>query len=747
MATKQEIKHSICMWCHNHCRVGVHLEDGKLIKVLEDEAHPHASSYKTVVRSCARARNAPEWFNHPDRLTYPLKRSGDRGENKWQKIPWKQAMDEIAAKLTETKEKYGVEAISSSSGTSRTHDEYRTRFFNILGSQNVVGQGTICFGSTNMVSSIIVGWPANHTGTRPGVTKAILVMGGNPPHGENRLWFNILACVNQGAKLIVIDPRKTETAERADIWLQLRPGTDAALLMAMINVIIEEKLYDDAFVAKYCHGFEQLKVRAAQFTPEKVAPITWVPAAKIREAARLYARSKPATTFSMMGIEHIHNSIEALHARFILPALTGNLDIKGGDPLRPAHTGVVSIYDIELNDLVTPEQKAKTLGAGRFRLMNWPGYDSIVANQKRVYGRAIGRATCCLAHGPTGYRAMLTGKPYPVRAMITLSSNPLITQANTKLVYKALKSLDTYVVMDFWKTPCAEIADYVLPAASWLERPELWQFEDTAGFIDAGEAAMPSQVKGQYDRRTDFEFFRELGLRMGQAEYWPWKTLEESYDYRMKPLGYTLKEFIAKKNGYDALPTKEKKHESAGFATPTGKVELYSTILEKLGYDPLPHFDEPVESPVSNPEMAKEYPMILITGGRFLPMYHSEHRQIDSLRLQHPNPLAQLHPAAAAKLGINDGDWIWIETPRGRVKQKCVLFDGIDPRVVHTEHGWWFPELPGEEPWLHGLWESNINVCTDDDPDHANQAGGGWALRAGLCKVSKVKTFPGGGQP
>ncbi|MDP2718548.1 MAG: molybdopterin-dependent oxidoreductase [Dehalococcoidia bacterium] len=740
--SNNEIKRSICMWCHNHCRVAVHLEDGRLVKVTEDEAHPHAQSYRPVVRSCQRAINAPDWFYHPDRLTYPLKRAGERGQNKWDKIPWEQALDEIASRLNDIKDRYGPEAITSSAGTSRTHDEYRTRFFNLLGSPNVVGQGTICFGSTNMVSSIVLGWPANHTGTRPGVTQGILVIGGNPPMGENRLWFNMLACINKGAKLIVIDPRRSETAERADIWLQLRPGTDAALLMGMINVIIQEELFDAEFVAKWCHGFEQLKVRAAEYSLDKVSSITWVPADKIREAARLYASCKPATTFSMMGIEHIHNSMEALHARFILPALTGNVDVKGGDIMRPAHTGVVSIYDIEMNEAVTREQNLKMLGSSRFPLMTWPGYEAIVANQKRVYGRPIGRATCCLAHGPTAYRAILNGKePYPVKAMITLSSNPLVTQANTKLVYKALKALDFYVVMDFWKTPCAELADYVLPAASWLERPELWQFEDTAGFVDVGEAAFPAVVEGKYNRSTDFDFWRGLAVRMGQEKHWPWKTLEESYDYRLAPIGHTLKSFIKEKNGYDAPHTTEKKYETVGFATNTGKVELYSTVLEKMGFDPLPHFDEPMESPVRTPELAKEYPLILITGGRFMPMYHSEHRQIDSLRRQHPDPVIQLNPATAAKLGIADGDWAWIETPRGRVRQKCRLFDGIDPRVVHAQHGWWLPELPGEEPWLHGVWESNINVCTDDDPDHCNQSGGGWALRALLCKVYKVKSY------
>jgi len=225
---------------------------------------------------------------------------------------------------------------------------------------------------------------------------------------------------------------------------------------------------------------------------------------------------------------------------------------------------------------------------------------------------------------------------------------------------------------------------------------------------------------------------------MGQEDHWPWVNLEEAYDYRLAPLGYSLEEFVRKKGGHASFPIESKKYENVGFATPTGKFEVYSTVFEKLGYDPLPRYYEPPESP-ARPELAEEYPLILITGGRFLPMYHSEHRQIDSLREQHPEPIAQVNPAKATELGIEDGDWMWIETPRGRVKQKCRHFDGIDPDVIHAQHGWWFPELPGEEPWLHGVWESNINVVTSDDPEHCNRISGGWPLRAMMCRAYKVK--------
>jgi anaerobic selenocysteine-containing dehydrogenase len=273
-----------------------------------------------------------------------------------------------------------------------------------------------------------------------------------------------------------------------------------------------------------------------------------------------------------------------------------------------------------------------------------------------------------------------------------------------------------------------------------LERPYIFNSANNSNVLVGGERALPSKIEGEYERWTDFDFWRGLGVRLGQEEYWPWKTDEEAYDARLAPLGLNFKEFM-EKGGIDVTLSGFKKHEKHGFATPTGKIELKSTIFEKLGYDPLPRYIEPRESPVSTPELAEKYPLILMTGGRILPYYHSEHRQIDSFRKKRPDPVLQMNAETARKLGIKDGDWVWIETPRGTVKQKCEYAEGMHPRCVHAEHSWWFPEEPGEEPWLHGCWESNINVCMDDDPDVCNAMIGAWPLRTALCKVYKCKHY------
>lgn len=741
MAKETQVKRTICYWCQAWCRVLVHVRDNHLVDVQPDTEFPPEmfSQYWRPILGCPRQRVSKEFFYHPSHLNYPLKRAGDRGEGKWQRISWAQAMDEIAEKLDSLKAKYGAETVVTTRGTYRTQDEYRSRFMNLFGSPNITGHSAICYGPRAMISRCIIGcFPY------PGLSdkaKTVMIWGNEPSQSWPRIW-RLLRELKKGgnAKFICIDPRGGSTPQISNLWLQPRPGTDCALAMAMINIIIKEDLYDKEFVAKWCHGFNEIKERAAEYDLEKVEAITWVPADKIIQAARMYAQSKPAAILDGEGLEQLPNS-EVLHARYILTAITGNIDVEGGDSISGPHPKYINDREIELEEALPPEQRRKQMGSDIFRLYAWPGNELVQKEQMRVWGKPTGGwSNDCQAHPSLIYRAMITGEPYPIRAFITAASNPLIKSANVKLVYKALKALDLHVVLDYWLTPTAEIADYVLPAAGWLERPFIFNSSNNSAFFFGGERALPSTVEGEYDRRTNFDFWRELGIRLGQAKYWPWKTDEEAYDYRLAPLGYTFKEFMDR-GGIEAPPLEYKKYERLGFSTPTGKVELASTILEKLGYDPLPKYVEPLESPVSCPELAEEYPLILITGGRHQPYFHSEHRQIDSLRRMRPDPIVQINPQTANALGIKESDWVWIETPRGRIKQKCECFEGIDPRVVHSEHGWWFPEEPGEEPWLHGCWWSNINVCTDDNPDNCGPIVGSWPLRTGLCKLYKCKEY------
>ncbi|HYB84112.1 MAG TPA: molybdopterin-dependent oxidoreductase, partial [archaeon] len=460
--------------------------------------------------------------------------------------------------------------------------------------------------------------------------------------------------------------------------------------------------------------------------------ITWIPKDKIVEGARAYATTKPAALTWGLGCDKQGvNLTHVARARSILRAITGNLDVKGGDliGLSGPLGNVVSDVEMELNEMLSPGQRRKQLGADQYRLFTYPGWErtsEAVGKMPPSHMKPPTAGMTAQANPRAIWQAVIEGKPYPVKGMIVLAGNPLMSLTGTKLVYSALKHLELLVVMDYYMTPTAELADYVLPAASTLERGDI----ATTG---PRVFACPKAMEPLYERRNDYEFWRELGIRLGQREYWPWRTAEDVCDYRLKPLGIKFEELVEK---YEVFaPHEDRAYEKNGFGTPSGKVEIHSTILEELGYDPLPTFIEPPESPISAPDIAEEYPLIMNTGGRFMPMYHSELRQIRSAREVNPNPTIDIHPQTARALGIANGDWVWVETRRGKIKQRARLTEDVDARMVHLQHGWWFPEMPGEDPGLHGLWESNANVLCTDDPEFCNKEIGAWPDTAILCKV------------
>lgn len=493
MSEGVEIKRGLCWWCRGWCVVNVHVKDGRLLKIEENPEYPR--KVFPPVRACERARAAVEWFYHPDRLKFPLKRAAGRGESKWEQISWDQALDEIAKKLREIKEGFGAEAIATTCGTARTNDDYRTRFFYLLGSPNIIGVDQICYGARSIIAESILGWfPCFSVGPE---TKCIVLLGAEPAVARRPEYKIILDAIGSGAKLVVIDPRLTQSASKATVWLQVRPGSDCALLMGMIKVIIDEKLYDRDFVEKWCYGFDKLVERLKEYELQKVAEITWLPVEKIVEAARLYATNKPACFIEGMGAEHLPNNSAVFHARCILAAITGNLDVKGGEEFAGPHPKFITDREIELSEKLSSQQRRKQIGIDRFRLYSWPGQELVTQNVERVWGKKPNFAGHqCQAHAPSLYRAIITGRPYPIKALITLSSNPMVTAGNTKVVYEALKKVDLYVVMDFWMTPSAELADYVLPAASWLERPSHFDYGSYVPFLLTGERALPPAIPG-----------------------------------------------------------------------------------------------------------------------------------------------------------------------------------------------------------------------------------------------------------
>jgi len=732
------IKKTSCAFCANHCAVLVHVTHGKITKIEPNRDHPTSRGHV-----CERVGYATKWLYHKDQLKYPLKRAGERGGGQWQKMTWDQALDEIAGYLGKMKEEHGSEALAVMEGTYRANPFWpRARFLSLFGNpQNVSHAGIICFLNDCAMDQATIG---DDVGAfqEIGKTNCAVFWGQNPVHSFPRTMFSVRRRQESGGlKIIVIDPRFTETAKLADIHLQIRPGTDCALAMGWINIIINERLYDSEFVERWTFGFDELSERAKEYPPEKVSIITGVPTNSIIESARVYATSKPACLFrGVAGDQFGLNSCRVEQARVALRALTGNIDVPGGDLLHEPGPVVgdrmlIRECQLQLAEQISPSQRQRQLGADRFRLMTWPGYELTSKRYEEVYGLPSPIMHRMGVNPTVLWHAILEEKPYPIKAIITWGSNPLMWSPNTKLAHQALKSpnLGLHVVSEFWLTPTAQLADYVLPAASWLERPLCSTFEDMASVVFAGER--PITPLGE--RRDEYEFWRELGVRLGQEDHWPWKTQEEVIEHRLKPLGMSYEEFVNR--GCVAGARRYRKYETMGFLTPSKRVELYSIILEKGGYDPLPYYEEPPESPIRTPELTKEYPLILTTGGRTMPLFHSEHRQKGiGMRERHPDPLVDIHPDTALTLGISDGNWVFIETRRGKIKQKARVTEDILPNVVNAEASWWFPEMPGEEPSLHGLWESNANVLTIDDLELCDPITGGWCNRGLLCKVYKA---------
>jgi len=714
----EKVVRTCCQSSHSECGVLVHVRDGKVAKIEGDPNHPFSRGY-----ICVKAQAQPQLIYHADRLKYPMKRAGERGSGKWQRVSWDQALDDIAVKLTKVRETYAPESFATTHGTGpRPSSPATTALARALGSPNVISTDLhICYAPSVLMGICTLGHSVlMEVGPDYRAAECIIVWGGNPVNSHGPRGRDVLDAKRRGAKLIVIDPRRIQLAQKADLWLQVRPATDAALALGMIRLIIEEELYDKDFVTRWCHGFERLKERVQPYTPEKVAEITWVPAEQIREAARLYATTKPAALHQRVAVEHNINSSQTLRALNILIALTGNIDVKGGNLIPQPVEGYLpgrAIYGGQDPRFgLDPEIEAKRIGSKEYPL---------IAGAGPVKGFTF-------VHAGLATEAMLNGKPYPIKALYCAGGNPLVNQQNVKKLREALLKLDLLVVADFFMTPMAELADYVLPVTNWLERDECCD----GSYMDT-IAARQKVVEPPGECWDDMKIAIEQVKRLPWADrhFISWNSVEEFNELRIKGMGLSFEEF--KQKGYVTVPHKYRKYEGSGFKTPTGKVELYSTIFEELGYDPLPYFVEPPEGPVSTPELLQDYPYILITGGKHINYFHSEGRQIPRLRKLVPDPQIEIHPATAQQQEIKAGDWVWVETPKvkgERVKLKAKLTTDIDPRVVHADHAWWFPEKPAPD---HGCYDSNIAVVLSDDPPR-DPVCGSVATRGTLCRIYPV---------
>jgi anaerobic selenocysteine-containing dehydrogenase len=782
-----------CALCVSRCGSIAVVENGRFVALEPDPSHPTGKAL------CAKGRAAPELVYHSDRLLYPLMRTRPKGDPDpgWQQISWDEALDLTAAALGRLAEESGPESVAfsvSSPSTSASDDSvvWLQRLMNAFGSPNLCVSMELCGWGRYLATTYTFGAPVpgaylpdlEHAG-------CILFWGYNPNLARLSHAVATTEALRRGARLIVVDPRRVGPANKADIWLRVRPGTDGALALGIAGVMIDRGWYDRDFVRDWTNGpllvradnrrlltesdlsaggsarryaawdegkgrpviydpatggyegggvepalfgaltidtlkgkvvcrpaFDLVAELCSSYTTKRVREICGIEPEQLEAAARLLWEARPVAYYAWSGVEMQSNSTQIARAIAQLYALTGSFDSPGGN-VRFAAAATAGVAGEEL---LSKEQSARALGLAE---------------------RPLGPARWQFVTTGDMYRAILERQPYPVRGLVGFGSNMLLAHADSARGREALAALDFYVHADLFMNPTAELADIVLPAASAFEREAL-----KTGFEISAEAQSHVQLRQQVveprgEARSDNKIIFDLACRLGLgAHFWD-GNIEAAYRHQLEPSGVSL-ERLRENPGGVHVPVQTRYRKFAeqkdgipqGFATPTRKIELYSETMLEHGYSPLPEYEEPLVSPSSRPDLAERFPLILTCAKHTL-YCETQHRALPSLRRHAPEPEVELHPAAAAERGIDPGDWVHIETPKGSVRARARMNDTLEPNVVCGQHGWWQActelGLPGYDPF--GPEGANFNLIIGNDA--IDPVSGSVPHRAYLCQVSR----------
>ena len=726
----------VCCGCTQQCGVLVDVRNERIVAVRGDRDHPVSTGY-----ICPKGKDAPELVYHADRLLMPRRRVGPRGSGRWEEIDWEIALDEIAEQITGITREHGPRALAYSYGTFRGGDwGIGERFMNRYGSPNACGQDKICYGPLTLAETLTYGMgPTVFTAPVAGLTRCIVLWGMRPAASAPLLWRAIGAAQKAGATLIVIDPERTREVTHADLWLRPRPGRDAELAIALIKLIFAQDLIAHDFVRECTIGSDALRAHVAAFALNDLAVACGVPADELEKAADIIGRTRPMVINAGNGLCQTGAPVIQIgRAIACLIALTGNLNVAGGHALTGPPRDMRANGDMLDAGLLPEALRASRLGGERFPFLGH-GYAAIDAAVAAAWhGHRHSLSWLATAHEPSLWRAIVDGTPYAIKALVVQHHNPLGANPNAAAVARALKSerLELSVVHDLFMTPTTELADYVLPAAHWLEKP---YFSFGIAFMGAfGDyvAANHAAIAAPPGCRSDYELWRDLGKRLGQAAAWPTHA-EDFYQQNLTPAGLDFATVAAARGplfGAAArLPdhAEERTATCRPYGTPSGKVEFESSLLADWGLPALPTPALPAIAAQSG-----EYPLTLITGGRSIEGFHQNAQHSRRFRRKRAHPVATLHPVTAARAEIAEGDWFTIATPVGVIKQQAHLSPALTPDIIHADR-WWYPEGTDDPEDRYGLWTTNINVCTSDTDDDGDPVMGAWLLRGLPCRIVK----------
>jgi cysteine desulfurase NifS len=712
----------LCGVCPAGCWVEIAIDKGRIVDIRPDTGH----SLGTI---CRLGEHAVEIVYSEHRLQYPMKRVGPKGSYDFERITWEQAYDNIAENLNKIKSESGPEAVGIYTGRGAQELSLCDMFqpagvtvssaSNVLfpfGSPNTTGVGALCYVSLHVIApQVTLGCSGVDMFADIENAEMIVVWGTNPATDSPPVDMQRLeAAAKRGADIVVIDPRRTETVWRTDAqWVPIRPGTDGALALSLIEVLIEEDLYDEDFAENWCHGFAELKTYAQHFRPEVAATITGIPAETIRDLARRIANADGACPLLYTGLEFSNSGVQSARAVYTLFSLTGHLDVPGGIGLNMLNSA------FPINHACNQKNPNLEIAIGR---EHFPVYSSY-----RGESHAIGLVD-----------SVLKGEPYSIRALIIHGASLLTSWPQTAVWRETLEKLDYLVCIDRQLTADAAYADIVLPATTMFENESYMVYGPILRLRER-------IIEPLGEARNDYLIMAGLAERLGYGHLFP-QTEGEMLRLALDGSGYTPED-IRKAGGWVRIPVpllEYKKWQKGGlrqdgqpgFETPTGKFEIWSTTLEEYGYEPLPKYIEPKEGPIGSPALAEKYPLVFNSGARTRNDFRSQHHGITGLVKNHPEPTVEINTEDAAARDIVSGDLVRVKTPRSSVPFRALVTDDIMQGTLECSMGGGTPV--GPEAWQ----EWNVNELTD--LDNFDEISGFPVYKALLGEVEKVASGKGG---
>lgn len=694
----EEAVPTVCQSCHTTCEC-IAYRDKETHRVLRVEGDPDSPQTRGII--CSKGLASPDLCYNPKRILTPLRRIGKRGEGKFEPISWEEALDTTAENLKKYRSEYGPQGVAILEGTKRGWSRVFSRFAYAFGTPNHGAAGWAqCFLPRTTECNITFGPGALYSETQdyPNA-QCILVWGCNPPTSWPVRANDIMETRQRGAALIVVDPYLSEIAAKADIWLQIRPDTDMALALGMLHIIIKEKLYDEKFINEWTVGFDELCRSIEEYTPEWTAEKTGVDKELLLKATRVYAKCPASSLCRSMALDQVHDSLQVCRATSILISITGHVG-KPGCNVVGSSRGEISqnTFDFIRDDQIPEEVQKLRCGYDKFPFLT--------------------RRPCTIpsAHMPTFWQQVVSGEPYPIPCAMIFGSNAIVSYTNSNVVEKALSGLEFLAVADMYITPTAKYADIIFPVSTWLERENILSNFQT----DNTHTLFQQPVTHTPGTKNDIEILYLLAKRLGFEDRF-WETPEALYDYLLSPTGKTYRECVKERRLY--APLEYEVYRKKGFKTPSGKIELYSKLMEEKGCDPLPRYTPSFQSIQDTPELAAEYPLIMTTGRHENAFRISENRLNPYLKELVPKPYLEINADTAAKLGISDGQKVLVESPAGKAFAYARCTYGILPEVVMGISGWWYEfNINKTVPW--GQYSQGI---------------GSVSCRGYLCRVSPAE--------